>query len=647
MNILLIEDNPFDCKLTTTYLSETGGGLLSLETAERLSGGLEVLSKGDIDAVLLDLFLPDSEGIETFSRVHSSFPEVPVIVVTGLDDEALGIQAVRDGAQDYLRKKDLSGELLVRTLRYAVERNQAEEKLRRSEEYLRHLLDSVAEAIYEVDKDGVCTYCNPACLRVLGYTSPVQLIGKNMPLLVHHSRKDEVDGIPDDSTVRRTAQGGERVHIFDEMLYRADGSKFPGEYWANPISHATGSTGAVVTFIDLTERKRFEEQLRQAQKIEAIGRLAGGVAHDFNNLLGVVLANCDLLQESGPQSELAPRALERIVQGARSAASLTAQLLAFSRCQTLKPALLDLTVVINEARRLLAHLIPDDITQIIKATGDLGQVRADASQVQQIIVNLALHARTAMPHGGTLTIELQNEEIEHAISSNGSQFVPPGSYVTLKVSDTGNGMDAASQAHIFEPFYTTKSREPGLAMAIVHSIVKQAGGHIVVSSVLGSGSTFKVFLPRADEPAAKRILPTIPEEEPRFTETILVVEDETNIREVACSFLAECGYTMLAAASRAEAVALARMHRGAIDLLLADVALASGSGREVADELKTLRPEIAVAYMSGYSDKVAVHRGILDPGIVLLQKPFTRSELLGTVRETLDARKESPKVPGS
>jgi signal transduction histidine kinase len=506
MHVLLVEDDPDDRDIVSEFLSATERRVFSLETADTLSTGLERLSTETVDVVLLDLFLPDGDGLDTFTQLHSRFPNVPIVILTVLNDAEVATRAVRDGAQDYLCKEDLSAELLIRTLRYSAERMKA------------------------------------------------------------------------------------------------------------------------------------SEQLRQAQKMAAVGQLAGGVAHDFNNLLSVILGNAEILQGGGVPAEIASRALARIHQAAKSAASLTAQLLAFGRRQALNPVVLNLDEVVTKAEKLLRHLIGENIELVARSAAQLGHVRADPGQLEQVILNLAINARDAMPHGGALTIEAENAELDEGYLTS-AEPVEPGPYVMLAVSDTGIGMDAEAQTHIFEPFYTTKALGSGLGLATVYGIVRQSGGHISVYSRPGRGTTIKVFLPLVQEQVENSTPGDAWGESLGGWETILLVEDNADLREVGREFLVGNGYTVLEAGSCDEALSVARNHRGPIHLLLTDVVLPTKSGPEVAAQVKALCPEVAVLYMSGYTNDVIARHGILEPGSVLLEKPFTRKQLFSLVRETLDTRK--------
>jgi signal transduction histidine kinase len=387
---------------------------------------------------------------------------------------------------------------------------------------------------------------------------------------------------------------------------------------------------------------RLEDQLRQSQKMEAIGRLAGGIAHDFNNLLTVITGFSALLQHQLQPDSASWRTVEEIRQAADRAAGLTRQLLAFSRRQVLQPRVLDLNTVIEQMQQLLQRLLGENVTLVTTLAPDLGLVRADPGQVDQVIVNLAVNARDAMAGGGRLIIETANADFDgpslaqHADMQDGRQ-------VMLAVTDTGPGMTAETQARIFEPFFTTKGsgEGTGLGLATVYGIVKQSGGTISVYSEIGRGSSFKVYLPRLDETADAAAAPRDPAAEDATTvsrgETILLVEDEDAVRRLARLVLEERGYTVLAASNCHEAMQWSRRHAGPIHLLLTDVVMPDGSGRVIAEQIVADREETKVLYMSGYTDNTLGHHGILNTGIAFLQKPFTAPALTRKVRDVIDS----------
>ena len=397
----------------------------------------------------------------------------------------------------------------------------------------------------------------------------------------------------------------------------------------------------LVSVLDITERKTLEEQLRQAQKMEAVGRLAGGIAHDFNNLLNVVLGYSEMLAgRLGSDLKLQDMVSE-IRKAAERATSLTRQLLAFSRKQVLQPQVLNLNDVVADTEKMLQRLIGEDIELVSKLHAALGNVKADPGQIEQVIMNLAVNARDAMPAGGKLTIETANVDLDDAYARNHAT-AQPGSFVLLAVSDTGCGMDEITRAHIFEPFFTTKqeNKGTGLGLATVYGIVKQSGGWVWVYSEPGHGSTFKIYLPRVQAAAE-----ALPECEPPLCgvltdtgekKTVLLAEDEQALRQLIRHFLQELGYTVLESTTIAEAVQLAEQHPDPIHLLLTDVVMPGSSGRALADRVLALRPDIKVLYMSGYPDETIVHHGVLAPGVDFLQKPFTVDALARKLRAVLN-----------
>jgi two-component system, cell cycle sensor histidine kinase and response regulator CckA len=390
-------------------------------------------------------------------------------------------------------------------------------------------------------------------------------------------------------------------------------------------------------FQDVTDRHRAEQMLRQSQKVEAIGRLAGGVAHDFNNLLGVITGHGELAQRQlGPEHPVRAR-LDQMLKAAERGASLTRQLLAFSRQQVLQPKLLDLNAIVADTHRMLGRLIGEDIDIAVRRGPDLGTVQADPGQIEQVILNLAVNARDAMPKGGRLTLETGNVDLDAGYAATHPPL-EPGRYVLLAVSDTGTGMDEETQQRIFEPFFTSKpeGQGTGLGLATVYGIVKQSGGHITVYSAPGRGTTFKVYLPRVDEPAEAVPAASPPAEAPRGQETILLVEDTEALREVIRETLEDLGYTVLLASNGEEALALGRAREGPIDLLLTDVVMPKLGGGDLARLLLALRPGIRVLYMSGYTDGAISPHGVLGEGVLLLEKPFTVDKLARAVREALD-----------
>jgi PAS domain S-box-containing protein len=507
----------------------------------------------------------------------------------------------------------------------------AQEGLRRSESNFRSMVTNSPYGICRCDRQGTILDANPAFVHMLGYNSAPELVGRHLGAL--HRNSQEWLHLADYFGALEDFTG--LIADFTRM----DGSAAVVRLSGRAIRDA-GDSGTFELFAeDVTENRALEQQLRQSQKMEAVGRLAGGIAHDFNNLLMVISGYCEfLLDRVGPDPTLRAPAQE-IANAAERATSLTRQLLAFSRKQMLAPRILDLNAVVTENLKMLTRLIGEDIDLVMVPGADLGAVKADLGQVEQVIMNLAVNARDAMPRGGRLTLETANVTLDdnYARSHAG---VKPGEYVMLAISDTGSGMDPETQSHIFEPFFTTKgTRGTGLGLSTVYGIVKQSGGYIWVYSEEGEGTAFKVYLPRVTEvgqfaavqPAAS--LPKVSQP----METILLVEDEPNLRGMARRYLETQGYSILEAADGAAALQICVAHQGPIEMLLTDVIMPGMNGHELAQRVASLRPTTKVLYMSGYTENVIGHNSTLDPGINLLQKPFTLQALKEKVREVLDS----------
>ncbi len=398
--------------------------------------------------------------------------------------------------------------------------------------------------------------------------------------------------------------------------------------------------------VDVTERKSLENQLRQAQRMETIGRLAGGVAHDFNNLLTVIKGYCDLLLERKSAAGASLPQLEHIAKAAEQAASLTRQLLAFSRQQVLQPKVFSLNTLVSNTDSMLRRLISEDVEMVTITSKNIGAIKADPSQMEQVILNLVINARDAMPNGGKLTLETANVELDESYAQAHLATLP-GSYVMLAVSDTGMGMDEETQAHIFEPFFTTKElgKGTGLGLSMVYGIVKQSGGYIWVHSEIGKGSAFKVYLPRVFE-HEQEIASPFPASTPlQGKETILLVEDDPLVRELAFEILQSRGYNVLVAEHPETAIRLCQQHAGKIHLVLTDVVMPGMNGSQMVDEIAAMRPGISVLFMSGYTDTAIIRDGNFDEATAFLQKPFSPTVLGRKVREMLDRIDDSAQLP--
>ncbi len=506
----------------------------------------------------------------------------------------------------------------------------AQEALRRSELNFRSLVTNAPYGICRCNAAGIVLDANPALVRMMGYSSASELVGRNLANL--YSDSHQWFTVADHVRSRQEFTG---------ML--ADWSRKDGAPISVRLSGRTFTGEQESLFFelfaeDVTEQRRLEQQLRQAQKMEAVGRLAGGIAHDFNNLLMVISGYCEfLLERIGSDPALRGPAQE-IANASNRATSLTRQLLAFSRKQMLTPKVLDLNEVVTENLKMLNRLIGEDIDLVMVPGTELGAVKADPGQIEQVIMNLAVNARDAMPRGGRLTIETSNVTLD-ADYARFHAPVSPGEYIMLAISDTGQGMDVETQNHIFEPFFTTKGHKgTGLGLSTVYGIIKQSGGYIWVYSESGKGTSFKIYLPRVS--ATGETIDVQQHESAAVEvghETILVVEDELNLRRLARQYLEKQGYTVLEAADGSAAITISSSYPGPIHLLLTDVIMPGMNGKELAQRLTSLRPETRVLYMSGYTENVIGHNGTLDNGVTLLPKPFTLPALRSKVREVLNA----------
>jgi len=516
----------------------------------------------------------------------------------------------------------------------------AQENLRRSEANFRSLVTNAPYGICSCDSMGKIVEANPAFLELLGLTSPSDVIGQHIYSLYADSEQwfELADHLRSSTPFKGLTAEWKRKT--GSTVVRVSGRAVPN-----------GREDGVIFEIfaeDVTERRALEQQLRQSQKMEAVGRLAGGIAHDFNNLLMVISGYSEfLLERLGAEPHLRGPAQE-IASASERASALTRQLLAFSRKQMLAPRIVNLNDIATENLKMLTRMIGEDIDLVMTPGQNLWSVRADAGQIEQVIMNLAVNARDAMPSGGKLTIETANVTLDEGYARMHAP-VRPGDYVMFSISDTGGGMDAETQSHIFEPFFTTKGpKGTGLGLSTVYGIVKQSGGYIWVYSEIGRGSTFKIYLPRVplvEEPAMQTVEAPVQfhKVEPG-TETILLVEDEANLRYLARQYLEKQGYRVIEAADGAVATQIAVAHEGVIHLLLTDVIMPGMNGRELAQRISEIRPNVKVLYMSGYTENVIGHDGTLEAGVRLLQKPFNLRDLKIKVREVLDATAAPPEV---
>lgn len=754
--LLVIEDNPGDARLIREMLRDHNPHQAEVAHVETLGDAEAYLIENQVDVILLDLGLPDARGLDAVRRAHAVAPHVPLVILTGLDDESLATNALQIGAQDYLVKGQIEPRTLSRALRYAVERNRLDGALFAEKERAHVTLDSIGDAVTSTDQSGAVTFLNSVGQALTGWSldeargQPIALVlnlldaagresiaprnGRSAPdkpidlpvgaVLVRRDGREiaiegrlsaihERDGrqagtviVFRDVTERRLAERATRrseerfERLFDantigitiadlsgrtleandayldmlgysraellareldwdeltppeyrertkvavaELLatgvtkpwekeyIRKDGSKVPVLVG---VALLEASEGTCISYIvDLSGRRLLEEQLLQAQKMEAIGQVAGGVAHDFSNLLTVILGHANLLVEQLAEQDPIRESAEEIRDAGNRAAAMTRQLLAFSRRQVLEPEILDVNVIVANLERLLRRMIGERVELVTEPMTGIGRVLADAGQLSQVLLNLAVNARDAMQAGGSLTISMGEAAVDGHVSGH-----PPGltagRYVTIAVRDSGTGMTSDTRDHMFEPFFTTKSRDKGtgLGLATAYGIVKQSGGAIAVDSVFGSGATFTVYLPRLAANATPAATPGPIEVRRLATQTVLLVEDEPAVRRLTRRILEDRGYGVIEAADGPQALDAARRHAGPIDLLLTDVVMPLMSGHELAAQIMAVRAETAVVYMSGFADDPLTRRP--DTGMIrFVQKPFTADVLMTKLRE--------------
>jgi PAS domain S-box-containing protein len=756
LHVLVVEDDTHTARLVGTIVN--GGNDIAMTHVARLQDALDALQSLSVDAILLDLALPDSTGFETFSRVHAAARQAAVIVLARAGNEEIAARALREGAHDSLLKGDFDPPLLARTIRHAIERRRFEAELTRSEARYRTLIDGSIQGI-AIHRHGIILLANQALAQLLGAASADELVGteiwtyiaaEDRPLVALRMRlREQGQPVPPqyefravrrdgsamwleavvstimwegdpavlatlvDRTKRHQAEAALREsealfrqladnikealiilelpdykalylsRVWEEMwglriedayrdpqhwlksvhpddrqlvpslnaaiergepitqafrLVRPDGSRRWVRTRLVPVRNDEGRVYRAVGLVeDITEARHTEEQLLLAQKMGSIGRLVSGVAHDFNNQLVVVLGYAELLLEQLGPDDPAGEDVRQIRAAAHSAGALTRHLLALGRRQILEPEVIDLNHVLRQLETLLRRVLGEDVGLSLQLTTPLAPVNADPGQIEQIIMNLAVNARDAMSAGGRLTIETRNAALDEAFVAQ-HPGTTVGRHAMMTVSDTGAGMDEATRNQLFDPFLTAKEdgRGSGLGLSTVHAIVKQSGGFITVASEPDQGTTFTIYLPAVEgEPAAVAAGP-----EPRSlsgTETVLVVEDQPEVRVVIRETLQRHGYTVLEAENASDAFARARGHDGPVHLLLADVVLAGMSGPMVAEALAAKWPSLRTVFMSGYGDQVVVRHGVVASGMRFLRKPFSGESLLQEIRDALDA----------
>ncbi len=551
-----------------------------------------------------------------------------------------------DGGRIVIREnaiavRDRHGNILYfeGTVEDITERVEAERRLKESEERHRRLVELAPFGI-AVHRDFKGLFANPAAARIVGMEDSSEFVGRDVLNFVH----------PDDRAaaierIRRAAEAGEVIRTFLVRYVRPDGGVVHVEAANAPIEYE-GQPAVMTVFQDITERKRAEELERllvRAQKMEALGRLAGGIAHDFNNLLTAIIGFASLLKEKTPPDDPTRPCVEEIIKAGNRAAVLTAQLLSFSRRQVVEPKVLDLNQVIRDLETLLRRLIGEDVRMVSDLDERLAPIRADHGQMEQVVVNLAVNARDAMPSGGTLTLRTRNVVLDGPVVLRGDESVPPGRHVCLTVEDTGVGMDEEVLSHIFEPFFTTKEvgAGTGLGLSTVYGIVRQSGGHVAVESAPDRGTRFHLYFPVAQTAAETLDEDRRPPEGLRGTETVLLVEDEEAVRALATQVLRGLGYEVWQARNGAEALDLVRTSARPLSLLVTDVVMPQMSGAELVHRVREVHPGVRALFISGYSNEAIARDGVLGPRTAYLQKPFTPEDLAVRVRRLLDSEEDA------
>ncbi len=638
LRVLLVEDQESDAELLLRELRRAGRPV-QYERVEDAAAMRAALERGGWDAIVCDWSLPAFSAQAALHVVKEMGVDLPFIIASGSIDDESAIDALRAGAHDFVLKNNLARltpaierEMRERAVRVA--RKRAEEEVRLSAARYRALFEAspLPKFVYEVDTLALLDV-NEAAVRHYGYSR------QELSRMTFDGIRRAEDSLAPRHELRR--EGGAS---FDRIWRHVvkDGREIQVTIESQDIDFE-GRTARLVIATDVTERLRAEqalrateEQLRQAQKLEAIGSMAGGIAHDFNNMLSVVLSYANLAMEGLREGDPLREDLQEIRRAGERAAEMTRQLLAFSRKQMLEPRVIDPNGLLTGMEKMLARLLGEDIKLSLHTPRAVGRVLVDPSQFEQVIMNLVVNARDAMPEGGTLSIETADVDLDEPYAAS-HMDVTPGPHVMIVVSDTGAGMDRATMGRIFEPFFTTKEpgKGTGLGLSTVFGIVKQSGGHLWVYSEVGQGTTFKIYLPRTEVAEPRHSdAPTVGEL--TGTETILLVEDEDQVRALMRTVLKRNGYQVLEAQNGGEALLIAEEFAGTIHLLVTDVIMPRMSGRRVAERLSKVRPGMPVLYVSGYTENMIVQHGVVDPGVTFLQKPVTPEVLLRKVRQVLD-----------
>ncbi len=676
LHLLILEDNPDDAELAVKELERKGFDVkwtrVDTEKAFR-----EALAEKP-DLILSDYHVPSFDAVAALQIYRQLKLEIPLIIFSGTIGEEMAVECMKSGATDYVLKDNLSR--LCPVVKRALEEmktyrknRQAEESLRESESRYKRLYsmtrlmcDNLPELMWTKDLENRFIFANKACCEKLLNAKDIdEPVGKTDMYFADREKKSHPEN-PEYHTFGETCTGSDLVVLetkkplrFEEFGNLKKRLVHIDVYKAPFLDEKGNLIGTVGCARDITrekeiekeiekeqrkaeeEKEKLEAQLRQSQKMEAIGTLAGGIAHDFNNLLTVIIGNAQLSLMNAIEDKSLRNGIEEIKKAGEKAASLTRQLLAFSRKQIIKPEVLDINIVVNETKKMLKRVIGEDIEFQTVLEPRLWKVYADFGQIDQIIINMVINARDAMPQGGKLTIDTTNADLNKNYFHEHDIEEEPGPYVILAVSDTGSGMDKETRERIFEPFFTTKEvgKGTGLGLSTIYGIVKQNNGFVWVYSEPGQGSTFKIYLPKMKNDAENAEKKQTPVDDPGGSETVLVVEDDDFLRNMAQNALRRYGYKVLVAENGEDALRVCKELDGQIDLMITDVIMPKMGGKKLAERLQPLYPQIKVIYMSGYTDNAIVHHGVLAPELNFIEKPFSPEGLARKAREVLGSGK--------
>lgn len=631
-SILIVNDSTDQLELMSTLLERAGYRTV---VAEEGAKAYSVLLSERPDLVISDVSMPEMDGIELcrLVRSHPDLGSTPILLFSAFCRErATMVEGLEAGADDFVEMPQDSIIFLAKVARL-IERSRSQQALTANESLYRDIVENARDIIYYHDLEGNYLAVNQAVETITGYSRDEAL-----KMNIADTVAPEYLAQARQMIARKLA--GEKVTAYRLKIVAKDGRQIAVEVNTRLVYRHGEVAGVQGIARDVTERLQIEEQLSQSQKMEAVGQLAGGIAHDFNNLLTVITGYSELVMRRLPPEDTLRHHVAEIKKAGVRAATLTRQLLAFSRKQVLQPKVIDLNSVVANMGEMLRRLIGEDIELRTVLAPTLGSTKADPGQIEQVIMNLVVNARDAMPRGGNLIIETENVYLNESYTASHIS-VRPGAYVMLAVSDTGEGIAGEVQEHIFEPFFTTKEtgRGTGLGLSTVYGIVKQSGGNIWVYSEVGRGTAFKVYLPRVDEVPQEYTRSEETDESLFGNDTVLVAEDDDRVRNLVREVLDHYGYHVLCAESGGAALEMAELYGDRIDLLLTDVVMPQMSGRSVSDQLCAMHPRLKVLYMSGYTDESIVHHGVLDPQTPFLQKPFSPQALVKKVREVLGRAK--------